>query len=102
MDVKNKFLQDVNGPSSHRLSNGSSLNRIIVFQDRVSGERGSYDFISLTPVSFWNMLMPLYGLNQSSNIFKNKKIYGLFWKFWKHSRIVKVIEHLELEYFWRR
>ena len=27
VDVKNKFLQDVDGPTFHHLSNGPSLNR---------------------------------------------------------------------------
>ena len=72
MDVKNKFLQDVDGPTFHKFSNGPSLNLIVVFQDHVAGERGSYVFNSLISVSFWSRLIRLYGLNQSSNIFKNK------------------------------
>ena len=45
VDVKNKLLQDVNGPTSHHFSNGPFLNRILVFQDHVGGERGSYVLI---------------------------------------------------------
>ena len=52
VDVENKFLQDVDGPTFHLFSNGSSLNRIVVFQDHVDGERGSYIFNSLISVSF--------------------------------------------------
>ena len=52
VDVKNKFLQDVNGPTSYHFSNGPSLNRILVFQDHVGGERDSYVFNSLILVSF--------------------------------------------------
>ena len=53
VDVKNKFLQDVDGPTFHHFSNGPSLNRILVFQDHVAdGERGSYVFNSLISVSF--------------------------------------------------
>ena len=51
VDVKNKFLQDVDGPTFHHFSNGPSLNRIVVFQDHVGGERGSYVFNSLIAVS---------------------------------------------------
>ena len=36
-DLKNKFLQDVDGPTFHHFSNGPSLNRIVVFQDHVGG-----------------------------------------------------------------
>ena len=43
-DVKNKFLQDVDGPTFHHFSNGPSLNRIVVFQDHVGSGRGSYVF----------------------------------------------------------
>ena len=50
--MKNKFLQDVDGPTFHHFSNGPSLNRIVVFQDHVGGERGSYVFNSLISVSF--------------------------------------------------
>ena len=45
VDVKSKFLQDKNDPTSHHISNGPSLNRIVVFQDDVGGERGSYRFL---------------------------------------------------------
>ena len=45
VDVKNKFLQDVDGPTFHHFSNGPSLNRIVVFQDQVDGEKGSYTFL---------------------------------------------------------
>ena len=41
VDVKNKFLQDVNGPTSCHFSHGPSLNRILVSQDHVGDERGS-------------------------------------------------------------
>ena len=41
VDVKSKFLPDENGPTSHHFSYGPSLNRILVFQDDVSGEKGS-------------------------------------------------------------
>ena len=51
VDVKNKFPQDVDGPIFHHFSNGPSLNRIVVFQDHVGGERGSYVFNSLISVS---------------------------------------------------
>ena len=44
VDVKNKFLQDVDGPTFHHFSNGPSLNRIVVFQDHVGSGRGSYVF----------------------------------------------------------
>ena len=47
VDVKNKFLQDVNGPTSYYFSNGPSVNRFLVFHDHVGGERGSYVFNSL-------------------------------------------------------
>ena len=52
VDVKNKFLQDVDGPTFHHFSNDPSLNRIVVFQDHVGGERGSYVFNLLISVSF--------------------------------------------------
>ena len=52
VDVKNKFPQDVDGPTFHHFSNDPSLNRIVVFQDHVGGERGSYVFNSLISVSF--------------------------------------------------
>ena len=43
--VKNKSLQDVDGPTFHdHFSNGPSLNRIVVFQDHVGSGRGSYVF----------------------------------------------------------
>ena len=51
-DLKNKFLQDVDGPTFHHFSNGPSLNVIVVFQDHVGGERGSYVFNSVISVSF--------------------------------------------------
>ena len=72
VDVKNKFLQDEDGPTFHHFSNGPSLNRILVFQDHVGGDGGSYVFNSLISVSFLSRLIRLYGLNKSSNIFKNK------------------------------
>ena len=34
MDVKNKFLQGVNDPTSHHFSNGPSLNRILDYKTR--------------------------------------------------------------------
>ena len=52
VDVKNKFLQDVDGPTFQDFSNGPSLNRIVVFQDHVGGERGTRVFNSLITVSF--------------------------------------------------
>ena len=52
VDVKNKFLQDVDGPTFQDFFNGPSLNRIVVFQDHVRGERGSYVLNSLISVSF--------------------------------------------------
>ena len=52
VDGKNKFLQDVKGPASYHFSNCPSLNRILVFQDDVGNERGSYVFNSLISVSF--------------------------------------------------
>ena len=52
VDVKNKFLQDVDGPTFHHFSNGPSRNRIVVFQDHVGGERGSYVCNSLISISF--------------------------------------------------
>ena len=73
--MKNEFLQDVYGPTSHYLSNGPSLNRILVFQDYVGGDKGSYVFNSLISVSFLSRLIRLYGLNQSSNILKVLKVY---------------------------
>ena len=51
VDVKNKFLQGLDGPTFHHFSNGPSLNRIVVFQDHVGGESGSYVFNSLISVS---------------------------------------------------
>ena len=53
VDAKNKFLQDANGPTSYHFSNGPSLDRILVFQDHVGGERDSYVFNSSISVSFW-------------------------------------------------
>ena len=48
MDVKYKFLQNVNCPTFHHFSNGPSLNRILVFpEDHVSGEKGWQVFNSL-------------------------------------------------------
>ena len=52
VDAKNKFLQNVDSPTFHHFSNGPSLNRILVFQDHVGGERGSYVFNSLISLSF--------------------------------------------------
>ena len=52
VDVKNKFLQDVNGPTSYHFSNCPSLNRILMFQDHAGGETGSYVLNSLISVSF--------------------------------------------------
>ena len=57
VDVKNKFLQDVDGPTFHHFSNGPSLNRIDVFQGHVGGERGSYVFNVLISVSFLSRLI---------------------------------------------
>ena len=51
-DLKNKFLQDVDGPTFHHFSYGPSLNRTVLFQDHVGVERGSYVFNSVISVSF--------------------------------------------------
>ena len=47
-------------PLSYHFYNGPSLNRILVFQDHVGNERGSYVFNSLISVSFWSRLIRLY------------------------------------------
>ena len=52
VDVKNKFLQDVDGPTFQDFSNGPSLNRIVMSQDHVCSERGSCVLNSLISVSF--------------------------------------------------
>ena len=44
--VKNKFLQDEDGSTSHQFSNGPFLNRFLVFQDGIFSERGSCVFNS--------------------------------------------------------
>ena len=74
--MKNKFLQDVDGPTFHHFSNGPSLNRIAVFQDHVGGKRGSYVFIKFIDIGFFLKQIRLYGLNESSNTFKNNLIFS--------------------------
>ena len=43
----------IDGPTFHHFSNGSSLNRIVVVQDHVGGERGSYVFNSEVDIGFF-------------------------------------------------
>ena len=81
VDAKNKFLQDVNCSTSYHFSNGPSLNRILVFQDHVVGERGSYVFnSSLISVSFEAGQLDLPQADLMNFRVLNKQDEGLFRK----------------------
>ena len=98
VDMKNKFLQDVNGPTSHHFSNGPSLNRVLVFQDHFGGERGSYAFNSLISVSFGNRLHNTFIRIESKFEYFRKQVDIDFLTKVQVFRIVKIIEYLKLEY----